>query len=204
MPANLHTALWQRKKQERRREMRGIAGLWKRVLGLTTTVLLLGVACLAVVAAEEEESRFGNLHKGPDRLYHWEEKPEEEDETAVLARGKEEFKTYCASCHGLTAKGDGPMADQLKKAPADLTQLATKKEGEFPFWDTYTMIDGRKAIAAHGGREMPVWGAEFKEEVPVRAAGPRWVLEAQEGKAEAVVKDRILRLVLYLQSIQGS
>ncbi len=50
---------------------------------------------------------------------------------------------------------------------------------------------------------MPVWGAEFKEEVPVRAAGPRWVLEAQEGKAEAVVKDRILGLVLYIQSIQG-
>ena len=105
--------------------MRGTARLWKSVCGLTTTVLLLGVSCLAVMAAEEEESRFGNLHKGPDGLYHWEEKPEGEDETAVLAQGKEEFTRYCASCHGLTAKGDGPMADQLKKAPADLTQLAT-------------------------------------------------------------------------------
>lgn len=182
--------------------MRGTAKLWKRVCGLTTTVFLLGVSCLAVMAAEEEESRFKNLHKGPDRLYHWEEEPPGEDETA-LAQGKEEFTKYCASCHGLMAKGDGPMADQLTKAPADLTQLTAKKEGEFPFWDTYTMIDGREAIASHGGREMPVWGAEFKEEVPVRAAGPRWVLEAQEGKAEAVVKDRILGLVLYIQSIQG-
>lgn len=155
------------------------------------------------MAAEKAESRFGNLHKGPDGLYHWEEKPEAEDETTALARGRADFKTYCASCHGLTAKGDGPMADQLKNAPADLTQLAAKEGGEFPFWDTYRMIDGREAIAVHGGREMPVWGAEFKEEIPVRAAGPRWVLEAQEGKAEAVVKDRILRLVLYLQAIQG-
>ena len=31
--------------------------------------------------------------------------------------GKNEFKTNCASCHGLEGKGNGPVVDLLKKAP---------------------------------------------------------------------------------------
>ena len=28
-----------------------------------------------------------------------------------------------------------------------------------------SVIDGRRAVAAHGPREMPVWGARFEEEL---------------------------------------
>ncbi len=43
--------------------------------------------------------------------------------------GKIEYQSKCASCHGSDAKGDGPLADQLKIGPADLTQLAKKNGG---------------------------------------------------------------------------
>jgi mono/diheme cytochrome c family protein len=45
--------------------------------------------------------------------------------------GKSEYLSSCGSCHGNDAKGKGPLADQLKVAPADLTQLAKKNGGVF-------------------------------------------------------------------------
>ena len=38
--------------------------------------------------------------------------------------GKSEFQSSCASCHGTDAKGKGPVSDQLKIPPPDLTVLA--------------------------------------------------------------------------------
>ena len=38
--------------------------------------------------------------------------------------GKSEFQSSCASCHGADAKGKGPVGDQLKIPPPDLTVLA--------------------------------------------------------------------------------
>jgi hypothetical protein len=35
--------------------------------------------------------------------------------------GQTEYLSSCGACHGSDAKGRGPMADQLKVAPADLT-----------------------------------------------------------------------------------
>lgn len=48
------------------------------------------------------------------------------------ASGKEMFMSYCASCHGKDAKGDGPAASALKQAPADLTALAKQNGGSIP------------------------------------------------------------------------
>ena len=42
------------------------------------------------------------------------------------------FRTYCASCHGALGRGDGPLADQLRYRPADLTAIARRNGGEFP------------------------------------------------------------------------
>jgi mono/diheme cytochrome c family protein len=72
--------------------------------------------------------------------------------------GKIEYQSNCASCHGIDAKGDGPVSGELKKRPPDLTVLAKKNGGVFPLNFVYRIIDGRDEIASHGSREMPVWG----------------------------------------------
>ncbi len=75
--------------------------------------------------------------------------------------GVEMYKTWCASCHGLQGKGDGPAAAALKKPPADLTLLAKKNGGKFPLEKVRNYIDGTKEVASHGSRDMPVWGTFF-------------------------------------------
>jgi mono/diheme cytochrome c family protein len=111
-------------------------------------------------------------------------------EAVVLTHGKQEYLTHCATCHGLQAKGDGPLSTILTVAPADLTQLRKKHDGEFPFWRVYKIIDGRDLVRGHGVRNMPVWGAEFLME------------EGGGYLDEDRVIGRILGLVYYLQSIQ--
>lgn len=113
-----------------------------------------------------------------------------EEEPAISA-GKLEFGRNCAICHGIDGKGHGPITPMLKKVPADLTQIAKKNDGEFPFWPTYRMIDGREPIDGHGGRDMPIWGDRFRVE-----AG-----NLQQG-SESTVRGRILEIVVYLMSIQ--
>ncbi|MGE0821133.1 MAG: cytochrome c [Candidatus Binatia bacterium] len=111
-------------------------------------------------------------------------------EAVVLSSGKAEFQHYCATCHGESGRGDGPMATLWKKQPADLTRLTKKNDGQFPFWGVYKTIDGREQVMAHGTRSMPVWGAHFLVE---------------EGGApldEHTVLGRILSLVYYIESIQ--
>ena len=113
-----------------------------------------------------------------------------EEEPAISA-GKLEFGRNCGICHGIDGKGHGPITPMLKKIPADLTQLAKKNGGDFPFWPTYRMIDGREPIDGHGGRDMPIWGDRFRKE---QGAG-------QQG-AESIVRGRILEIIVYLQSFQ--
>ena len=76
----------------------------------------------------------------------------------VLDPGKAEYHSSCASCHGIDGKGNGPVGADLKVPPSDLTVLARKNNGVFPFNSVYEIIDGRKAVIAHGTRDMPIWG----------------------------------------------
>jgi mono/diheme cytochrome c family protein len=46
--------------------------------------------------------------------------------------GKWEFQSSCASCHGADGKGNGPVSEQLKVPPPDLTLLAKKNNGGLP------------------------------------------------------------------------
>src|SRR5579872_3953019 len=77
------------------------------------------------------------------------------------ASGEEMFKTYCAVCHGTDGKGDGPAASALKVPPADLTQLSKKNGGKFPALEVTSAIRGDSNVAAHGSKDMPVWGSLF-------------------------------------------
>ncbi len=76
--------------------------------------------------------------------------------------GQTMFREYCAVCHGEDLKGNGPAAEALVKAPADLTQIARKNGGTFPRVKVMRMIDGADVTAAHGTRAMPVWGHVFR------------------------------------------
>ncbi len=75
------------------------------------------------------------------------------------------YLRYCASCHGATGHGDGPVAADLRKRPPDLTRLAARNGGKFDERDLVAVIDGRRAVAAHGDRIMPVWGEVFDAEL---------------------------------------
>ena len=76
-------------------------------------------------------------------------------------RGRKLYVQYCASCHGMDAKGSGPVAPALKVAPTDLTTIA-KRHGKWDGIAVEMYISGDKEVVAHGTREMPVWGAYFQ------------------------------------------
>lgn len=75
--------------------------------------------------------------------------------------GRQMYDAYCASCHGQGGKGNGPAAPALKTMPTDLTQLAAKSGGTFPEAHVVQVIKGDSMVAAHGSKEMPVWGPIF-------------------------------------------
>jgi len=72
------------------------------------------------------------------------------------------FQSYCAVCHGKDAKGSGPAATALTKAPADLTRISTRNNGTYPEVKVKRFIQGLDVIAAHGTRDMPMWGELFR------------------------------------------
>jgi mono/diheme cytochrome c family protein len=103
------------------------------------------------------------------------------------ASGSEMFKTYCAVCHGAEGKGNGPAADALKVPPADLTALAQKNGGKYPTLKVAAIIRGEEVLAAHGNKEMPIWGHLF------------WNMS---GGHEAEVQQRVANLSKYIESLQ--
>ncbi len=78
--------------------------------------------------------------------------------------GKNLYLQHCASCHGESGDGSGPLAASLVTPPSDLRKIAARNGGRFDESGVMAYIDGRKNVAAHGPREMPVWGAVFQEE----------------------------------------
>lgn len=77
-----------------------------------------------------------------------------------IARGKKLFMNYCASCHGVEATGNGPVAPSLKKHPPDLSRIEPKN-GKFPAEEIRKKIAGDGEVPVHGKKDMPVWGMIF-------------------------------------------
>lgn len=77
-----------------------------------------------------------------------------------IARGRKVFMSYCASCHGVDATGNGPVASSLKKQPPNLTKIETKN-GKFPTEEVRKKISGNGDVPVHGKKDMPVWGLIF-------------------------------------------
>lgn len=105
--------------------------------------------------------------------------------------GLEMYQQLCASCHGVDARGDGPVAPLIKIGVPDLTRIAFRDGGEFPTEDVRRTIDGRFERRAHGPRDMPVWGWQFYD-----------MSSASDSLERARVDAMIDRLVEYLRSIQ--
>jgi len=78
-------------------------------------------------------------------------------------QGPDLFRYYCASCHGVDGKGDGPVTPALNTKLQDLTTIAQRNGGMFPLQRIEKIISGDEEMQAHGSREMPVWGPIFHQ-----------------------------------------
>jgi mono/diheme cytochrome c family protein len=86
------------------------------------------------------------------------------DQSTVLPRdGAKLFRNYCAACHGVNGRGNGPVAPALKTKVPLLNTLARRNHGTFPTARVRRIIAGDEDHAAHGSREMPVWGPVFHQ-----------------------------------------
>lgn len=145
------------------------------------TTRLLGIAAVALTAAVAS-------------LPAQDEAPAE-NKGFMAAKGRVTFQRYCASCHGDKAEGNGPVARMLKVPPSDLRVLAEGNDGVYPADRVAAFIDGREETAAHGRRDMPVWGEVFQTSLIANPAVPE-----EDGQARA---DRKVReLVLYVETLQ--
>lgn len=100
-------------------------------------------------------------------------------------RGRQLFMTYCASCHGEDARGNGPAASALKTTPSNLTQIP-KDNGKFPALRVKRVISGDDFISGHGSREMPIWGDIFRTQ-----------------RDRTIATGHIYALTKYVESIQA-
>jgi mono/diheme cytochrome c family protein len=105
-----------------------------------------------------------------------------------IAQGRALYLQYCASCHGVDAKGDGPIAGMLTTPPPNLRLLSERYGNPLPEDQIARFIDGRADVKAHGPRDMPVWGRRFSS--------------ITQGN-QRMVKNAITKLVAFLQSIQS-
>jgi mono/diheme cytochrome c family protein len=103
-------------------------------------------------------------------------------------KGPDLFQAYCASCHGLDARGTGPVARVLKIKVPDLTVLTRTYHGQFPAAYVRLVILGDSVVVPHGSREMPIWGPIFHQ------------VERDMDWGDV----RVANLVEYLKSIQST
>ena len=108
------------------------------------------------------------------------------------------FQTHCASCHGATAEGQGPLAPALVLQPTNLAALAASNGGEFPLERVLKRIDGTDPLVSHGS-PMPVYGYFFEgEDAALKTEAGQPILTSQP----ILVSEPIADLVAYLMSLQ--
>jgi mono/diheme cytochrome c family protein len=102
--------------------------------------------------------------------------------------GKKLFDEQCSGCHGGEGvEVDKSLVDTLEALPPDLTRINQRRGVKtFPVAEIARFIDGRILVAAHGPREMPVWGQVYED----------------EGMVEGEIKGEKGKLIAYLMRIQ--
>ncbi|TDT77291.1 cytochrome c [Litoreibacter halocynthiae] len=106
--------------------------------------------------------------------------------------GGDLFMQYCATCHGVDAKGGGPMNSVLVIQPTDLTRLASENDGVFPRVRAISRIDGRDPLVSHGS-PMPVFGQFFE--------GRGETIRGEDG-VMIMTSQPVIDLVGYLEGVQ--
>lgn len=109
--------------------------------------------------------------------------------------GQEEYRMHCAACHGLEGRGDGPIGQILKTPAPNLAQITERNGGKFPVQKIYDIIEGSSVLAAHGTRDMPLWGDRYR-------AAPDPQTPDQAAAASDLAQQRILSLVYFLGTLQ--
>jgi len=108
---------------------------------------------------------------------------------AAESPGQHDYQELCASCHGTNGSGAGATLTEAN--PPDLTQLSMKNGGKFPFAEVYRSVDGREMKGLHKRFAMPFWGEYLQQQTGKSGA-----------ESEAEVKQRIVGIVRYLETIQ--
>jgi mono/diheme cytochrome c family protein len=98
------------------------------------------------------------------------------------------YLNHCAACHGTDGEGGGPVAASMSVGVPNLRTLAQRNGGTFPVDAVTAYVDGREVNAAHGDRQMPIWGDVFR--------GP------EQGTAKRTVRRRIAAVVDYVATLQ--
>jgi mono/diheme cytochrome c family protein len=102
------------------------------------------------------------------------------------------YDTLCASCHGATGKGDGPVAPALVKPVSDLTVLSANNGGVYPRESVEESIYGDSRVLAHRTIDMPLWGDQLM------SLRPDW----RSLQRKAFTKERIRNLAVHVEGMQ--
>jgi len=151
-------------------------------------------------------SRCGGLAVSAVAVVGWLTVTSARAEDQGVVQGQKLYTKYCASCHGATGKGDGPQAASTTPKASDLTLIAKRNGGKFPFYEVMMLINGRSPDSqqsnaslpglpkAHGDPSMPVWGEVFSREELSKGTSLDLQLQAT---------GKIMMITEYLQSIQA-
>jgi mono/diheme cytochrome c family protein len=148
-----------------------LGGRGPEVLVIMRRFVLLGLLILLISAAGAQDKPQAN--KAPAQR--------------AVAAGKQTYMHYCASCHGVDARGDGPAAFMLKTTPPDLTALAKRHGGKFPYEYVSDVLRFGTRIRSHGSSDMPIWGPIFG---------------SMDNYDKVAVRKRIKNLTDYLASLR--
>jgi mono/diheme cytochrome c family protein len=90
----------------------------------------------------------------------------------AASSGGTSYQRYCAVCHGPSARGNGPLASDLRVPVPDLTTIAARSGGKFPAERVQKVITSGENLRGHGSADMPAWGNVFKRTTGLDGATP--------------------------------
>jgi len=90
--------------------------------------------------------------------------PDREGQARIPIQGSRIFQYRCAACHGANGRGQGPESAALKHAAPNLTLIAQRNSGKFPYQQVKEVIEGKQqSPRAYSYRQMPIYGPIFHQ-----------------------------------------
>lgn len=90
--------------------------------------------------------------------------PDRDAQGRIPIEGSRIFQYRCAACHGTDGRGHGPASLTLKHAAPNLTLIAKRNGGRFPYQQIKEVIEGKQESSlARGFRQMPIYGPIFHD-----------------------------------------